>query len=121
MNLTSTYINELISCYFSPENNGSYYQELLSIKLLAKIFNKYIDYAQESKNFKDLTNVKTDPDFTLALAENLLFILHLMKTNDISYKDMFDSYIKYEKRMPYNCAHPQWPMLPPQLNEENLN
>jgi hypothetical protein len=106
MNLESNYIDELVSCYFSSVHASWGDQKLLSVKLLAEIFNQYIDYAQKSKNFTDLTNVKNESDFTLALASNLLFILHLMKANDISYKDVFDEYIKHNKQ---GRRHPPWP------------
>jgi hypothetical protein len=114
MNLESDYIDKLASCYFSQNHNYGHWgdQKLLSVKLLAEIFNQYMDYAQKSKNFTEITNLEGEADFTLALANNLLFILFIMKTNNVSYKDMLSKYIKHNEP---RKVQPEWP----ETNQEN--
>ena len=100
MNLELDYINKITNYYFSDleaNPDESLKSKLITINQLAIIFNKYIDYAQESRDFTDLSKMNESLDFQSALAHNLLFIFQLMKTMNISYEEVFDKYIKHGK------------------------
>ncbi len=113
MNLESDYITQLTNNYFSsssaePSGWGEKKPDLISITSLAEIFNQYIDSAQESNNFKNLESTKENKEFLLALSHNLLFVLSFMKMNNLTYKDLFDDYIKHNKLKTH--SHPEWPV-----------
>lgn len=116
MNLNSDYITQLTNTYFSTTQQhshrhhsslGGQTQSITSIVVLAEIFNQYIDSAQKSNNFKNSKTICEDKELLLALSHNLLFLLNLMKNNNITYKDLFDDCIKHNKDKCYN--HPEWP------------
>lgn len=112
MNLEShDYIDQLINLYFATNSKGAWSdcdKDLMSMSCLAEIFNQYIDYAHNSNNFKKLESIKEDKEFLLALSHNLLFILNVMKNNNITYKNLFNDYIKHKKHEPDIERHPTW-------------
>ena len=111
MNLESDYITQLTDNYFPTREFtgwGERTQNLTSITFLAEIFNQYIDAAQRSSNFKNSKAMEEDKELLLALSHNLLFLLNFMKNNNITYKDLFDNYIKHKKNTTH--SHHEWPI-----------